>query len=418
MNRPDCLREAHAHLFQHGRALGMVDLAMCASSGEVLDRVRERASWGENVILGHGARPESWNDPRWPTRDELEAASGDIPCCLWCFDYHALMANRAALALAGIDGNTPSPAGGLIERDRSGRLTGVVYERAAQMVWEAMPEPESDARGAILRAAIHDLSQTHGFGEIHDLKTQEWLGPALAAMDREQTLAATCVLWPLVQDLRVVAETRGRWEGEHVRLGGGKIFVDGTLNSRTAWMLSPFKDGRVEHPCGLPMMSPAEIEEAVRACDATGVPMAAHAIGDAAVRAVLDAIEHVRPRTPGFRIEHCEVIDEADVSRFARLGVIASVQPCHLLYDTEVLERALPHRLDRVMPLRELIEAGCTPGVGLIFGSDTPIVRPHPQDSIDAATRRRRNERNEQQAIGLDQRLTEAEAWECFRGGI
>jgi predicted amidohydrolase YtcJ len=149
-------------------------------------------------------------------------------------------------------------------------------------------------------------------------------------------------------------------------------------------------------------------------CDRLGLPVAAHAIGDGAVRAVLDAIEAVRPRTPGFRIEHAEIIDEADIPRFARLGVLCSPQPCHLLADVEALRRYLPHRLDRVLPLRELIDAGCTPGRRLLFGSDVPIVRADPEDGILAATKRRRADMHPSQAIAPAQAITEPEAWACF----
>jgi predicted amidohydrolase YtcJ len=114
------------------------------------------------------------------------------------------------------------------------------------------------------------------------------------------------------------------------------------------------------------------------------------------------------------RIEHSELVDAADVPRFAALGVIASVQPCHLLTDIDVLRRQLPHRLDRVLPLRELIDAGCEPGRGLIFGSDAPIVRPHPEDSIQAAVHRRRAGMRPDEAVAFGQAISEAEAWACF----
>lgn len=159
-------------------------------------------------------------------------------------------------------------------------------------------------------------------------------------------------------------------------------------------------------------MSPEQLVRAVREAEALRLPLATHAIGDGAVRAVLDAIETVRPRTPGFRIEHAEVVDEADVPRFAQLGVIASVQPCHLLTDIEAIERSLPHRAGRVLPLRALIDAGCAPGEGLIFGSDVPIVPADPRDSIVAATLRGRSD--DPGRVAPEQAITEDEAWACF----
>lgn len=414
-HRPARLREAHAHLFQLGRSLDMIDLSACASDAEVLEAFAARA--GERPgepLLAHGARPEAWERPEWPTLEAFDRVTGGVPAIAWCFDYHALMANSPMLRRAGIGPGTPDPAGGIIARDRGSRPSGVLYETAALVAWNAAPEPSEDARDALLAAALRSLGQ---FAEVHDLKAQTWLGPALRRLIDREGLPVRIALFPLVEDLEEVAHAREGWETDRLRLGGGKIFVDGTLNSRTAWMLRPFADGRPEHPRGTPMMTPDQIENAVRRCDAMGLPLAAHAIGDGAVRAVLDAVERVRPRTPGFRIEHAEIIDEADVPRFAELGVIASVQPCHLLTDIEVLRRALPDRLDRVLPLRELIDAGLTPGETLLFGSDVPIVRAEPEDSIQAATQRRRSDMDPALAIAPAQALTAAAAWRCFACG-
>lgn len=414
------LREAHAHIAQHGRAMSMLDLSAARSRDEMLDAIAARAramraaqlpGW----VLAHGARPEAWDDPRWPTVGELDRATGDRPCLAWCFDYHALLVNTPALRATRIGADTPDPQGGIIQRDRDGRVTGLLLEGAAGLAWSRVPEPTPAERKAHVRDALADLAR-RGFGQVHDLKSQLWLGPLLAELDDDGALPCDVRLYPLVEDLPEVHRGKGAWERNSVRLAGGKIFTDGTLNSRTAWMLSPYADPIPEHPTGTPMMSPERIEDAVRACDALGLPLAAHAIGDAAVRAVLDAIERVRPRAPLQRIEHAELIDVADVPRFARLGVVCSVQPCHLLADIEALTRLLPHRLDRVLPLRDLIDAGCEPGELLWFGSDTPIVRPDPEDSVRAATQRRREGMDASVAIAPSQAIGEAEAWACFHG--
>lgn len=410
------LREAHAHVYQLGRSLAMIQLSACQHADQMLDAfaARLRLDPGCPLLLAQGARPDAWGPPRWPTLPAFDRVTGRTPALAWCFDYHAIIANSAMLALAGIDRGTPDPPGGMIVRDTAAEPTGVVLERAAIAVWHAAPEPPPEARMGLLADALRGLG---AFAEVHDLKSQSWLGPALAELVRREGLATRLTLFPLLEDLDAALAGRDAWETDQVRLGGAKVFVDGTLNSRTAWMLHPFADARPEHPHGTPMMRPRELEDAVRRCDAAGLPLAAHAIGDAAVRAVLDAVEKVSPRTPGFRIEHAEVIDGADVPRFAELGVIASVQPCHLLYDIEALRAALPHRLDRVLPLRELIDAGCAPGRGLLFGSDVPIVRADPEDSILAATARRRAGVPQDEAIAPAQAISEAEAWEAFRAG-
>ncbi len=413
---PFGLREAHAHLFQLGRSLGMVELSACRSGGDLLEAFAEarRANPDTRPLLGQGARPESWDTPDWPTLAEFDQATGNTPALAWCFDYHALLANSAMLAMAGIDAQTPDPPGGIIQRnaDNPDSLpTGVVYEAAALHVWNAAPEPNETDRPGLLAAALEALSD---FDELHDLKAPLWLGPVLRQVLDGHAPDTRVVLFPLLEDLDATLTTRHEWESDNLRLGGAKIFVDGTLNSRTAWMLHPYADGRPDHPRGTPMMTPGQIEDAVRRCDAAGLPLAAHAIGDGAVRAVLDAIERVEPRTPGFRIEHAEMIDAADVPRFVELGVAASVQPCHLLTDIEALRKALPDHLDRVLPLRELIDAGCVPGRTLLFGSDVPIVRADPEDSILAATTRRRMDMPADEAIAPAQAITSDEAWAAF----
>jgi predicted amidohydrolase YtcJ len=266
-----------------------------------------------------------------------------------------------------------------------------------------------------------------GFIEAHDLKSPEWLGPELAALADEGTLGMHIELYPMVEMAEATMRSRAAWERDQVRLGGFKLFADGTLNSRTAWMLHPYRDGLSDHPCGLPNWRPEQILEAVRIAERCGVGLATHAIGDGAVRAVLDAIaeaargrsgERVRHRI-GHRIEHCEVIDEGDVARFAALGVVSSVQPCHLLYDIPVLLRALPHRLERVLPLRELAESGCRPGELMWFGSDAPIVPADPLASVAAAVGRGAlgvdgNADASGGQIGPNQALTQGESWEAF----
>lgn len=424
------LREAHCHIVACGRAVWMLDLSECQRAGDVLELVRAReaslrASGADSrsvPILGQGARPEAWDPPRWPDLGELDRACAGRACALWCFDYHALMASTATLVRAGINARTPNPPGGVIGRSPGFELTGVVYEAAAGAVWSSVQDDTAPDVGAVIDGLVASTLSRAPFAEIHDLKAQPWLGPTLARGEVAEALGSRrVVLWPLLEHAEQVLAKRGAWESDRVRLGGFKIFTDGTLNSRTAHMLRAYADGRPEHPRGVAMMTPAQIESAVRRADAMGYPIAAHAIGDAAVRAVLDAIELARPKTPGFRIEHAELIDEADVPRFAQLGVIASLQPCHLLTDVEALCRGVPDRLDRVLPIRELIDSGLVPGESLVFGSDAPIVRADPRDSVWASTRRRRPQGTGAGdgacggAIAAAQAVSEAEAWAAFR---
>jgi predicted amidohydrolase YtcJ len=440
ITRRSNLREAHCHLPMLGRALSLIDVSMCHSLDELLHVLRERdkaksasatdssstkrTDRATDWVIATGMRIEAWADPRWPSRHDLDRVCADRPCVVRSFDFHSLVANSAALAAAGISHTTLNPDAGVLVRDADGALTGVALEAAEALILRAIPEPDvAQRRQHVLDAIVH--LRHLGFVEAHDLKSPPWLGPELANLADADALDIQIELYPLVDEADATMKSRHLWERDQVRLGGFKLFADGTLNSRTAWMLHPYADAMPDHPCGLPNWTPEQITEAVRVAERCGVALATHAIGDAAVRAVLNAIQAVRQEFPHsrvrHRIEHAEVIDASDVQRFAGLNVIASVQPCHLLYDIPVLRRAVPHRLDRVLPLRELIQSGCVPGDLLWFGSDAPIVPADPVASVAAAVGRGELDVRGGIAAGIEpiasqQRLTEEESWRAFQG--
>ncbi len=433
------MREHHAHIAAYGQSLALPNLADCGSLAECLDRVRDAAA---EVRAGGwvrmlGARIESWPERRWPTLLELDRAASHRSCVIMSFDHHAAAANTSAMRAGGVRAGQPVPPKGVVCVDAEGAATGLLLEHAAYKVWEAAPEPTRDEIRAHVLAGLTALKAL-GYTEVHDMHSQEWLGPVLAGLERAGELPVDRVLlYPNVTKLEGVHAQRARWESERVRLAGGKLFADGTLNSRTALMLAPYKQPLEGLPLGQMMATPAEVSRSLELTTSLGLHLAVHAIGDGAVRMVLDEWERHQgnkgsrdqagssiprslvPSSPSLRIEHCELIDEQDVPRFAKLNVVCSVQPCHLLTDIDVLTRQLPHRLDRVLPLRELIDSGCTPagadGSGLLwFGSDVPIVRAEPQDSIQAAVGRRRADTPQDAAIALAQAITESEARACF----
>lgn len=385
----------------------------------------ERWLWfkSEPWILAHGARVESFDDPNWPPLEEVDAVVSNRGLVAWSFDHHELLTNSMSLKHAHLwkdRNNDPC-----VRRDQAGNPTGLLREHAAHTLWNSRPESPHERAVSDTKAALLDLAQ-QGFGEVHDLKSEPEDLHALAACGHEGLVREVGLnikafyAYANYGDLDELEDNAGRLRldvklaAPGVSVVGAKIFVDGTLNGRTAWMLHPYADGRPEHPSGMRLLSPAQISGAIEACAAFNLQLAAHAIGDAAVRAVLDATERARVPRGTVRIEHAEVIDEADVPRFVELGVIASVQPCHLLYDIEALRRACPDRLERVLPLRELIDSGMEPGRDIMFGSDTPIVRPDPEDSILAAMNRGRADMALEDGIAPGQAISEEEAWACF----
>lgn len=450
------LREAHAHIAQHGREMGQLNLSDCTSRAECLEQVAAEAARldaaGEpGWLLANSVRVEGWMNSKggamWPTLPELDRACPKRPSMIGSFDHHACAVNSAAMTAAGFGPASADPEGGRIVRNSAGEATGLLLEAAFGTMRRAVPTPSREQLRRFVKAAADDLA-VHGFAEVHDLLSPPWLGATLGELDRAGELAVSVWVYPTLEDVPEVAAGRERWQTARVRLAGAKVFADGTLNSRTAWMLEPYADPLPGMERGQAMQTPRQLREAMSLTDSLGLGLAVHAIGDGAVRAVLDAWEeHIlqnrgrkgtessdhlrhpsqpeyskgpfpdaRSSVPPLRIEHAEVVDEADVARFAKLGVVCSVQPCHLLYDVEALSHGLPHRLDRVLPLRDLIRSGCRPGELLWFGSDAPIVRPHPEDSIQAAVHRRRVGMDQGHAIAPTQALTEAEAWAAFGG--
>lgn len=439
------LRDAHLHLAQHGEELSHINLADCPSLHAALERIaapahaRPSASKSEADfdgtkpqasgpgpqagpwLLAVGARVESWPERRYPTARELHDAAAGRPALIRSFDHHAVCLNARALALAGVTRDTPDPPGGLIERDAAtGEPTGLLLERACELAWRALPRPGDDEYLEHVRAALADLA-SRGIVEVHDMLASPRLARALLEMERRGELAIRVRLYaPRDAFEELVRMAASELAGSRlVSLAGMKIFTDGTLNSRTAHMLHPFRDPIPGHERGTPLMSVADITDAIRYADALGYPVAAHAIGDAAVRATLDALDAAKPHADGQRIEHAQFIDEADIDRFPRTagGVIASVQPCHLLTDIEAIERLAPQRADRAFPLRDLIHAaraaGRAPEDLVWFGSDAPIVPPDPADNLQAAVQRRRAGMDSSRAVAPRQAITEREVRAC-----
>ena len=413
---PTGWRDAHLHLAAHGESLEAVDLAGCNSADEALERISQRAeasadrSSPDDWITAIRARAETWPGQRWPTHDQIHDAARGRPAIIRSLDIHSGAASTRVLALAGIDANSPDPPGGRIDRDEDGNPTGLLIEKAWRLIDRVIPPLTDNQLVQRVKLAAMDLA-ARGFTDVHDMWTEPPLARAVRALERAGELPLRVGLAPLHTQMSECLADAAFQPSTDVTVAGIKIFTDGALNSRTAHMLEPYADPDPAHPRGAAIMKTAEIASAVRDADAAGLPIIAHAIGDAAVRAVLDAIERAAPKTRGQRLEHAQFVDEADVPRFAQLGVIASMQPCHLLTDIEPITRLLPHRAHRAFPVRDLADsaraAGRDPADLIWFGSDAPVVPPAPADNLQAAMYRKRPDTA---PVAPDQAITEEEA--------
>lgn len=413
------LRDAHAHLHDFGVSLACLDLSDCTSRHEVLERVAASEPDETGWIRGMRVAPERWDDTIWPNADELDEAAHGHPCYVRSLDIHSLAASRTALEIAGILPNTPDPRDGVIVRDEEGRLDGMLLEGACRALLDSVPDASPELRKATLRRALLRFKEL-GFIEVHDLFSREWLGPLLREIhDEDGDLPVKVLLHPLLDEAPEHMERRGEFENDRIETAGVKIFTDGALNTRTANTSRRYKRYSRGLKRGLALMTPMEIEGAVARCEMMGMPLVAHAIGDAAVGRVLRAIQRMKPKTPGYRIEHAQFIVKGDVSRFAKMKIIASVQPCHLLTDIEPTRRLLPHSEHRAFPIRDLVDAyraaGLDPVDYLWFGSDAPVVPPLPEDNIQGAVHRRRPQMPEKEAFAPQQAIDEDLALECMK---
>ena len=380
--------DAHVHLAQHGMELAAVDLHDVRDVEGALARVAERVdrsapgAW----ITGAGFALDRWG-VRSLAATALDAVAPRHPVLLRSQDHHAGWANRAALAAAGIDASTPDPEHGVIVRDAAGDPTGYLLEHAVDLVKAAMPVTDRTGWLTAVQAAGDDLA-SRGITTVHTMAFEPpaaWRAIADAASGEDYPLRVwACVPHADVEHAAAIGLAGGQG-GDRFVVGGAKFFADGALGSRTAWMLEPYVGGGV----GMPVDGPDLLRERFRLVAEAGFAPVAHAIGDAAVRAVVDALEASaeawRPAGLRPRIEHVQHAHPDDVARLGRLGVTASMQPIHLTFDAASIQAALADRLERAFPFRSLAAAGAV----LAFGSDTPVARPDVFEGLRAAVRRR-----------------------------
>jgi predicted amidohydrolase YtcJ len=375
------LADAHVHLESLARLRIEVDLGGARSLTEALTRVRRHAArlpagaW----VIGRGWYNDAWRDRRFPDRHSLDGAAGGRPAVLLRKDAHSAWVSSAGLAAAGIEGATPDPPGGVIDRDGSGEATGIVRETAVDMVQRCVPRTPDERLDAAMAATLRDLSRL-GLTSVHSMDRV----PAFASLSRlhARRPLPVRVSWNLPAARLEHAERLGLLGGtgdDRLRIWGVKAFLDGSLGSRTAEML----DGS-----GVRVLAQADLVDLARRCRAVGLSLCLHAIGDGAVRRALDALEPLADGRPRWRprIEHAQCVDPADVPRFSRAGVIASMQPIHAVTDRELADRNWGERSRHAYAWRPLQASGAV----LAFGSDAPVETADPLLGLDAATGWRR----------------------------
>jgi predicted amidohydrolase YtcJ len=384
--------DAHVHLLEAGLAKAGADVSDCETLDAAVRSVKRFADAHPDApwIVGGGWQYGIVARGAFPSRRDLDAVVPDRPVFLRSYDGHTAWANSKALALAGIEAGTADPASGKIVREADGRTPqGTLLEDATDLVERKIPPPSRPAKLAALETALADLAR-FGVTSIDDIEADPEVLDLLDELEARGALKVRVVVGlPLEGDLDAYEALRKKHSGALVRFGFLKGFVDGVVESRTAFLLEPY-EGSTER--GSPRIAPQRLKELVERAHARGFRVALHAIGDAAVRMSLDAIEHAVRRHPEIelhhRIEHIEVLDAKDARRFAQLGAVASMQPYHALPEPETAPWSSnlgKKRLPRTFAWRELLDAGAT----LAFGSDWPVASASPLFGLAVAVTRR-----------------------------
>ncbi len=379
--------DAHTHLGGAGRTKTALDLTGVRSLAEMVDKTK---SYSGSLSNGHWITGGNWDHTLWPqkvlpTRHDLDKVTSGHPAFLDRIDGHIAIVNSAALEAAGITGKTQMPQGGAIDLDANGEPTGILRESAKDLVEKVIPLPTTEERRRADELAIAD-ALAHGVTSVQDLSTwDDFL--VFEQMEKEGKLHLRISEWlPFAAPLDQLKTMRAHHDVNDPLLHTGMLkgFMDGSLGSRTAAMKAPFADDPGNS--GLPQFQQDELNKMAVERSRAGFQLGFHAIGDKATAMALEAFSQsgvsVKARN---RVEHAQVVDPADIPRFAKLGVIASMQPNHLLTDMNWAEDRLgAKRAAYSYAWKAYLDAG----VNLAFGTDYPVEPVTPFRGLYAAVTR------------------------------
>ncbi len=386
------LIDAHAHMLGLGQTLMQADLVGTVSRADVLARLRSWADThdGSDWLLGTGWDQNDWSNEDFPTAAELDAAFPDRPVYLERIDGHAAWVNSAAMAKAkrSLDGDW-QPDGGHIVR-KGGKATGILVDRAKFLVASAIP-PMSDAKKReayrLAMAKVVSVGLT-GVGDA-SISLEDFR--VLQAMDKDGEIPLRLYEFALGQPaLDWLCQQHGRWQDAsgHLQMRTLKLFMDGALGSRGAALLADYSDDPGNR--GMFTTNPKDYLAAVQQAHGCGIQVATHAIGDRGNRHVLDVYAKVlgdeaTTSDHRWRVEHAQIVSLQDIPRFARLHLIASMQPTHATSDMPWAGKRLgADRLKGAYAWQRFADAG----VPLAFGSDFPVEYPNPMLGLYAAITR------------------------------
>jgi predicted amidohydrolase YtcJ len=414
--------DAHVHFYSGGHSLSGPQLRFAHSQKEFAETLGQFAMYvpSGQWITGGNWDQENWSPPRLPTHQLIDNFTPNNPVFLNRLDGHMSLANAIALHLAGINKNTKDVPGGEIVRDAKGNPTGILKDAAQSLVEKVIPPPSQEQILAALHAA-QLYANSVGVTSIQDMSATPDVLRAYQTMLREGELRVRVsghqplVSWERLAGVGILAD----FGNAYLHIGGVKGFADGSLGSTTALLFRPYLDS--PNTSGIPsaeLSNPEQMWHNIEGADAAGLQIAIHAIGDRANNTILnfyDRLEHKHAqRDRRLRIEHAQHLTSSDIRRFARLHVIASMQPYHCIDDGRWAEHRIgPERAKTSYAFRSLLDAGAT----LAFGSDWDVAPMSPLLGIYAAVTRRTLDGAHPNGWIPEQKITVAEAVHAYTMG-
>jgi hypothetical protein len=414
--------DAHVHFIQGGAQLDQVQLTDAASPEEFAKRIAAQAKKtpkGE-WILGGRWDETKWPKPELPTKELVDAVTGATPIFVERYDGHEALANSAAMKLAGVDAKTADVPGGVIVRDASGNPTGIFKDAAQELINKAIPPMSRERRIRVARRALeHAVSL--GVTSVQHMNPEFADVAAYSELAEKGELIARIYAVPMETSWRDQAKVgiRHAWGSSYLRLGAVKGYADGSLGSRTAYMFEPFADDPGNS--GLlsdEMHPPSAMRERLMGADAAGLQLRVHAIGDRAISMMLDIFGDIQKEhgyhDQRFAIEHAQHTAQKDFERFAKLHVIASMQPYHAIDDGRWAEKPLGHDRARYSyAWRSFLDHGVT----LAFGTDWPVAPLNPMLGLYAAVTRATLDGKNPDGWIPEEKITLPEAVEAYTMG-
>ena len=385
--------DSHTHFLDGGFSLSSIQLRDVRTREEFAARVEvkvrelEKGKWVLNGDWDH----ELFTPVELPRREWIDSVSPDNPVCVNRYDGHMVLANGAALRIAGITRSTPVPPGGEIVMDpKTGEPTGILKDAAADLVSRHIPEPSWREKLKAAEAALKNAAE-HGVTSVHEMANASSF-EVYQQLIRDGRMTARLYVYIPIDDVDIYARLKLKtpFGSDYLKIGGLKGFVDGSLGSATAYFFEPYTDDPKNRGLLAPQMFPEGImEKRILEADRAGLQVAIHAIGDRANSLLLDLYEKAAalngPRDRRWRIEHAQHLRPQDIARFGKLGVIASVQPYHAYDDGRWAEKKIGKERSRgTYAFRSLLDGGSV----LAFGSDWTVAPLDPISGIYAAVTR------------------------------